>query len=390
MDKNYNYKLIICGRGKHFSKQFIDSYENLHCMTNDKIYKYVMYEYTYLFSTNLKENINNIDEDLILNEINELEKYSFYELFFAEELHNKKLSYEEVTKKDNLLRFMPLEYFKIILKDGEIGINIANLEGEKNKVAYFTFYNQLYKEALKRKIAFKVEKGMLTRLLGDEQYPRTVFGVCFEKLITLLLRYNQINDFDLKFEKSNIKEVIEISNFKEKNIINKSIFKNIDKEKPILITQFNYFGKFYDLLIIIKHKDLFYSNFIQIGVDKTEKDIEIIENDLKGNEISYNDNICDALGINKKLNKISLTFIFDLETQRINNFLSGLYFYKKKKVDCYLFSIKDCKFLFYNDITKKVTCTNKILPFYSTINYHTIKEGKDTKIDNFFPKVINN
>ena len=34
---------------------------------------------------------------------------------------------------------MPLEYFKIILKDGEEGINIAKLEEEKNKVAYLLF-----------------------------------------------------------------------------------------------------------------------------------------------------------------------------------------------------------------------------------------------------------
>ena len=140
---------------------------------------------------------------------------------------------------------------------------------KKNKVAYFTFYNQLYKEAVKRKIEFKVEKGILIYLLKNEQYPRTVFGVCFEKLITLLLIYNQLNDFDLKFEKNNIKEIIEISYLKEKNIYSNIIFNNIDKEKPILLTQFNYFGKFYDLLIIIKHNNLFYSNFIQIGVDKT-------------------------------------------------------------------------------------------------------------------------
>ena len=77
LGKNYNYKLIICGRGKSFNKKFIDSYEHFQCITNDNVYKYAMDEYTYLFSTNLNENINNINEDLILNEINELDCYKF-------------------------------------------------------------------------------------------------------------------------------------------------------------------------------------------------------------------------------------------------------------------------------------------------------------------------
>ena len=49
LDKNFNYKLIICGRGKNFNKNFIDSYKNLQLLTNDKVYDYVMDEYTYLF-----------------------------------------------------------------------------------------------------------------------------------------------------------------------------------------------------------------------------------------------------------------------------------------------------------------------------------------------------
>ena len=203
-----------------------------------------------------------------------------------------------------------------------------------------------------------------------------------------MLKYNQLNDFDLKFDKNNIKEVNEISNFKEKNINYNSLFNNINKEKPILITQFNYFGKFYDLLIIIKHNDNFYSNFIQIGVDKNQNDIDIILNDLNENKSSYNDNICDELGIDRDLNKISLIFIFDLETQKLNNFSTGVNFCKRKKIDCYLFSSKECKFFSYNDNTRTITYTNKIFPYYTTINYkNTIKKEKDAKIDQFFIKI---
>ena len=63
---------------------------------------------------------------------------------------------------------MPLEYFKIKLKDGEKAINISKLPGENNKAASFIFYNQLYKEAIKRQIEFGVERGILTYLLENE------------------------------------------------------------------------------------------------------------------------------------------------------------------------------------------------------------------------------
>ena len=176
-EKDYKYKLIICGRGKYFNKLFIDSYKNLQIMTNDKVYNYVMNEYLYLFSTNLNEKINNIGEDLILNEIKEINNYNFFSLFFVEELNNKILSYHDVTEENNLLRVMPLEYFKIILKDGEKdNIKDNDDEEEKNKGIHFIFYNQLYKETIKRKIEFGAEKGILILLLKEDQYPRTVFG----------------------------------------------------------------------------------------------------------------------------------------------------------------------------------------------------------------------
>ena len=386
--KNFNYKLIICGRGKYFNKNFINSYKNFQFMTNDKVYKYIMDEYTYLFSTNLNENIIKIDENLILNEIKKLENYDFYALFFAEELHDKNLSYCDIISENNLLRIMPLEYFKIILKDDEKAIDEFKLEEENDKTVNFSFYNQLYKEAIKRQIEFRVNKGILNNLLKTEQYPRTVFGKCFEKLIILLLKNNQLNDFDLKFDKNNIKEVNEISNFKEKNFDYVSLFNNMDKEKPILITQFNYSGKFYDLLIIKKHNNNFSSNFIKIGADKTEREIDIILNDLKENESLYNKNICDELGINRDLNKISLIYIFDLETQGLNNFSSGVHFCKRKKIVCYLFSTRERKFLFYNDNTKSLTYINSILPcFTTTNNINTIKKEKDTRIEQYFHKI---
>ena len=143
-------------------------------------------------------------------------------------------------------------------------------------------------------------------------------------MITLLLKYNQINNFNLKFQEKNIKEVEEISDFKENNINYNSIFQDIDKDKPILITQKNYFGKFYDLLIIIRYNNIVYSNFIQIGLDKDMSKINDILTDITLNENLYKKEISRELDIDINIIKISLFFIFDYETQKKHDFLSGV------------------------------------------------------------------
>ena len=406
--KNNNFKLIISGNGKYFNKQFIKSYENLKIMENDKVYSYTMKEYIYLFSTSLNRNNtnnnllneneikseNNLDAKLISEELTNLTNYSFAALFFAEELDNKYLSYDEVIKDDNLLDSMPLEYFNITFNDVE-PIEKIYIEGDKNKATHFTFYNQIFKEAVKKKIEFQVENGILTLLLKNQQLPRTIFGVCFEKMITLLLKYNQINNFNLKFQETNIKEVEEISDFKENNINYNSIFQDIDKDKPILITQKNYFGKFYDLLIIIRYNNIVYSNFIQIGLDKDMSKINDILTDITLNENLYKKEISRELDIDINIIKISLFFIFDYETQKKHNFLSGVKFCRDKSIDYYLFSMIECKFLINSDKTDNIIFINNFYPYYNTRNYKISinseknkktkeTDKKNTKIEQYF------
>lgn len=60
----------------------------------------------------------------------------------------------------------------------------------------------------------------------------------------------------------------------------------------ILLTQDNYLGPNYDLLILEPIENYnFIANFIQIGTDKSKKQIEIIEADLKENETNYKSGI---------------------------------------------------------------------------------------------------
>ena len=68
-------------------------------------------------------------------------------------------------------------------------------------------------------------------------------------MLTLFLSYNKLDLKDLVFQEENKLEVNEI--FKFKYFQYDKTTKNFDQSKPIIITQENYLGKNYDLLILI-------------------------------------------------------------------------------------------------------------------------------------------
>ena len=170
-------------------------------------------------------------------------------------------------------------------------------------------------------------------------YPKTFLGICFEKLIILLLMYNKLNIENLIFKKNSIKEIKEITMLKEENYIGQK-FNNEEINTPILIIQENCFGTLYDLVIITKHNNLYYSDFIQIGVDKDKDQINKIIKDLENNYSLYKQNILEIFGI--QTNFISVLFIFDLKTQEKGQYLLGTKLCEEFEIDSYLFSFKDC------------------------------------------------
>ena len=258
---------------------------------------------------------------------------------------------------------MPLEFFKMAFE--EKGIR-------------FSFFNEIFKISIKNKIEDKVEHGALIYLLRSKTYPSTVLDVCFEKLIILLLKNNQLNLNNLNFEKKNIKEISEIVKFKEKGINFDSMFKDVNKDKPILLIQKNFFGALYDLIIIIKYNDLLYCNLLKIGVDKNISQISEILNDQKENNMTYLNNISKSFNIN--LNNISLVFIFDLEKQIETNFSSGVKYCEQMGIKYYLFSFKQGKLCLYDEESKSITMVEKYIPFYTKIECkNTIKS--DVKIN---------
>jgi hypothetical protein len=186
--------------------------------------------------------------------------------------------------------------------------------------------------------------------LEHEGYPRTFSGVCFEKIITLLLKHNKLNIDNLKFNKDNVKEIEKISMLKEKSYSGQRYIIE-ENDEPLLILQENFYGPLYDLVIITKHEGYYYSDFIQIGVDKTKQQIENIINDLQGNYSLYKENIFQAFGI--KTDYISVLFVFDYIKQQSSQFKSGTKFCIEKKINFYLFSYKNTSLYELFDKTEK-------------------------------------
>ena len=231
---------------------------------------------------------------------------------------------------------MPFEYFEI--------------EKNDDNSLSFCFFLPIFQKSIKKKIEFEVKKGTLSRLLKDKDFPRTFFGICFEKKITLLLMYNKFKLDGLFFEEKNIKEINEITDLKQ-SIYKGPIFALEDKEKPILLLQKNFFGPNYDLLILSRNlNNEIYANFVHIGVDKTRDMILKILQDLYDNTENYKKNIIKAFGIELgiKIN-ITLLFIFDFDTKKQYDFSSGVKICVDNKIDYYLFSNDSDNFWVYDE-----------------------------------------
>lgn len=128
----------------------------------------------------------------------------------------------------------------------------------------------------------------------------------------------------------------------------------------------------YDLLIITKGDAGYYSDFIQIGVDKTDQQINKIVNDLESKYYIYKNNILKAFGI--KSDFISVSFILDYDTQKEKHFSAGFEICKSKNINFYLFSLKDCSLVELNESKDIIILVNKYFPSF-LINQNK-KKGK--------------
>ena len=348
---NWYIKLILSGRGPYFNQKFYNCFKAYHVFTNDDdLERIEMPEFLYIYYTNhaqiyaqmdenLKKENENIDESNLKKEM-ENKIYSFYELFFSEELDKKTFTHKEIEDGEDCFIKFPLEYFIIKIKK----------EKEVHYIS-FNFYNTSFKKTFRNIIGFEIEKGTLTKLLERDDYPRTFLGICFEKLVTLLLMHNKLNLHNLKFNKNNIKEINKISKLKEDNY-DGPIFNDVNVDEPILLIQEDFFGPLYDLLIITKRNKNYYSDFVQIGVDKTSNQINEINEAIKLKYKIYQNNIFKAFGINSEF--ISALFIFDYETQKNRDYSTGYEKCIRNNINFYLFSSMDCSLVKLNSNKEKI------------------------------------
>ena len=345
-------KLIISGNGsfiKGKQKLFInnDLFETfasdcqicLECPTynhnnNQSIKKNIIPEYIYsnpeyyfrFISKEFDEkNILEFENVLLEEEEGLCKNINFFGIYYSLIYENKELSY----KKFNQYYDMLPNYFLTFIKN--------------SKTISFKISNLIFKNALKKTIEYDIEVKSIENLLKLYNKEKTQIGIYEEKLLTLFLKFNKLNLFNLQFSKENILEVEEIYEFiNSKYDRYNGVFQ---KNKPILITQANYKGKNYDLLLLIplEHSDNYFAIFIQIGLNKKKADIIKLVNDILNNHNKYKKGIEKYLGINIK--DIYLNFIFDKETQQ-NNIENGIHscgsnYCLLHNIKFYLFSLED-------------------------------------------------
>ena len=175
-------------------------------------------------------------------------------------------------------------------------IEYLNFEKDCNNII-FNFHNPIFLKAIKNTIRNLVKKQSFNFLL-KEVNEKALFNAIFEeKLLTLLISYNKFKLKNWELYEKNLLELEKIVNFKNKNI--KKTENIIKKGFPIVVTQKDFTGEHYDLLILFPFKvdnhNFYIAYMAQIGLNKIKSQIETIRKDFKNNANNYilrNSKIC--------------------------------------------------------------------------------------------------
>ena len=339
----WKYKLIVSGDGKLFR-------EKLKYYFLEDSNKLKFEEVIFMNIKNIPKfnNMNiNLENEFLLQEKLYLDKFNFHSLFYC-------LNYDQKTL--NIEEFKNCIFF-------ETFPNYLNISKE-NELIKFNIISDVYTKALNEKIEFNIKKDTLKFIMKKNFFPRTGYGIAEELLIILLLKYNKFNVQNMNFKEKNFIEIEEINKIKDFMQINYSY--HLNNNENLLITQKNYYGQNYDLLIIQKIDNKINAIFVQIGLDKTKTEIKKIKTDLVENINEYKKGL-KAFGFN--VDNFYLLFIFDEETQRnLYNKNSGTKICFNNKIDFLVYSFQD----FCLKSTINLTDYNKLLYF---IPKYEIKEN---------------
>jgi hypothetical protein len=358
-------KLFLCilGDGKYINEKFYEYYSNEitnyfaiywnHSITNDisqknKILTLPKYYYKY---NDLKD-LTNIETIIQENLKKTFKKMNLNSLLFLSKIINLSINIKNF--KDELIN-LPLEYLTIE----------RNLDEDNNILLNFSFNTEIYKIVFNSTIngLLKIEcLKTKTIIFNGENHVKN--GIDFEDLIIEQL-WN--NSFDFLFFPDNNKLIVEeIFNLK----YNKNEIRNdLNIEKPIIIRQKLFKGKYYDLLLILNINNKIYAIFIQIGLSKKGYEINKYLKYLMKNEKNYKEDIKNL--INHNIDKIGFLLIFDYNHQKTllekNNKSDGVGFCDENEIDFLIY--KDFN-LFKNvydkdpiksfDVTEKTLINNYI------------------------------
>ena len=306
-------------------------------------------------------NINEKDE-LLKEEIKFCDKFNLYGMYYSLLHCNKEINLEELNQNYDIL---PFDY--LVFK-----------ESCKEKIT-FQFHNEIFKSSIKRKIRTEIEQNNLDYFIKELKYSQTTHAIFEEKLLTIFFSFNKLGIQNLCFKEENRLEIKEINQLKESKFLRTN--NKLDLFSPVIITQENYLGPYYDLLILIPYINMSFSAyFIQIGTDKNKNQINKINDDLSKNEDNYKIGIENYTGL--KISKIKLVFIFDKETQEQikkendknqNNVFTCVNYCRNNKILFYLFSTVDYTLYSTPDMEK----------FNKVIYFGEIKQKRPTYIFSF-------
>ena len=187
-----------------------------------------------------------------------------------------------------------------------------NLERNNNSVK-ISFKLQIYKEVFQESIKglLKIDNIRSNFNLNKNDEDNQKDGVQFEEIIVEQLWNNSLKLYEYP-EKNRIR-VNDIFSIKSYN----SEIYQIEEGKNVIIRQTQFTGKYYDLLLIIYHKGKAYGIFVQIGLNKTRKEIEEYYNNLVKKYDDYKKGIKNLVNIN--IDEIGFLLIFDYERQAFIN-----------------------------------------------------------------------
>ena len=361
-------KLIISGRcafiykmQNHYFNNKLDNFENFVYYNVEMNNKKDKNSLPLFHFKKFENNINEKDE-LLKEEIKFCDKFNLYGMYYSLLHCNKEVNLDELNQNYDILPFD----FLVFNKSG------------KKKIT-FHFHNEIFKSSVKRKIRTEIERNHLQYFIKKLKYSRITDCIFEEKLLTLFFSFNKLGIQNLHFKEENRLEVKEINKLKETKFLCNNI--KLDLLSPVIITQENFLGPNYDLLILIPSINTsFLAYFMHIGTNINKSQIEDINEDLSKNEGNYKNGIENYTGL--KISKIELVFIFDKETQvqikkendkNNSRAFTCVNYCRDNKILFYLFSTVD--YTLYS--------TPDMKGFNKVINFGKIRQKRPTYIFSF-------